>query len=207
MKPSPRADDLLAFEREAYDRGCRAVAGLDEAGRGPLAGPVVAAAVVLPRGLALPGVNDSKKLTPARREACFDLILSSCSDHAIVAVEHDEIDRVNILQATFRAMVRAVGFLKKARPDFLLIDGPYSLPLPIAQKGIPKGDSLSLSIAAASILAKVHRDRIMDALHKRFPQYGFDRNRGYPTAEHLEALRRHGPCPFHRRTFRGVLPQ
>lgn len=204
---SPLPGDLLAFENEAYSHGYHTVAGLDEAGRGPLAGPVVAAAVVLPPGLALPGVNDSKKLSPARREACYGLILASCSDHAIIAVEHDEIDRVNILQATFRAMVRAVGALTRAHPDYLLIDGPYRLPLPIGQKGIPKGDSLSLSVAAASILAKVHRDRIMDTLHQRYPEYGFDRNRGYPTAEHLEALRRHGPCPIHRRSFRGVLPQ
>ncbi len=198
------AVDPLFFEREAYRRGFQRVSGIDEVGRGPLAGPVVAAAVVLPQNAELPGVKDSKHLTAAQREACCRKINSSASAIGIGCVEPEEIDRVNILQATFKAMIEAVRNLQ-CPPDFLLIDGPYKLPLPIRQKGIPRGDQLSLSISAASIVAKVHRDRLMCEYHVLYPAYGFARNKGYGTAQHLQALRRHGPCPLHRLSFRGVL--
>lgn len=197
------ATDLLSFEKQAYRQGFQLVAGLDEVGRGPLAGPVVAAAVVLPVGVRLPGVRDSKKLSAEQRESCCSDILSCGCDIGIGCVEASEIDRINILQATFQAMIAAVGNLKTP-PHCLLIDGPYELPLFVAQKGIPQGDARCLSIAAASIIAKVHRDRLMCEYHLHYPVYGFDRNKGYGTAQHLDALRRHGPCPIHRLSFGGV---
>lgn len=198
------ATDLLFFEREAYRRGYALVSGIDEVGRGPLAGPVVAAAVILPRHASLPGVKDSKHLTVTQREACCKEILASAVAIGIGCIEPAEIDRLNILQATFKAMLQAVDKLK-VQPDFLLIDGPYALPSPLPQKGVPQGDQRSLSIAAASIVAKVHRDRLMCEYHARYPAYDFARNKGYGTARHLEALRRHGPCPLHRLSFRRVV--
>lgn len=197
--------DMRLHEREAYRRGFRFICGIDEAGRGPLAGPVVAAAVILPRNVRLPGVTDSKRLLPSQREEFFKKIQSRALAIGIGVVDHSIIDEINILQATFRAMMSAVEQLK-TQPDFLLIDGPYKLPAEIEQKGIPQGDGLSLSIAAASIIAKVHRDRIMCRLHEEFPLYGFDAHKGYATARHCEAIRIHGPCSFHRRSFRGVMP-
>jgi len=199
------AVDMRFHERDAYRRGFRFICGIDEAGRGPLAGPVVAAAVVLPRSARLPGVTDSKKLSAEQREKFFDKIRSCALAIGIGVVDNVEIDRINILQATFQAMTSAVGHLPSG-PDFLLIDGPYRLPLPIDQKGIPHGDRLSISIAAASIVAKVHRDRLMCEFHEEFPQYGFDSHKGYATARHCEAIRRYGPCSLHRVTFNGVLP-
>ena len=199
------AVDMRLHERDAYRRGFRFVCGIDEAGRGPLAGPVVAAAVVLPKSVRLPGITDSKKLSAQQREDFFEKILSRALAVGIGVVDNVQIDRINILQATFQAMSCAVGRLS-VDPDFLLIDGPYRLPLPVGQKGIPQGDSLSISIAAASIIAKVHRDRLMCEFHERFPQYGFDSHKGYATARHYEAIRRYGPCSLHRVTFNGVLP-
>lgn len=196
---------MRLHEREVYRRGFRLISGIDEAGRGPLAGPVVAAAVILPKRVSLPGVTDSKCLTPAQREELDEKIRSRAAAIGIGVVDNLEIDRINILQATFRAMMAAIEQLP-IQPDFLLIDGPYKLPLAIEQKGIPRGDSLSLSIASASIIAKVHRDRIMCECHEQFPQYGFDSHKGYATAQHCEALRKHGPCPLHRMTFRRVVP-
>ena len=198
------AVDMRLHEREAFRQGFRFICGIDEAGRGPLAGPVVAAAVVLPKNVRLPGVNDSKKLTAQQREDFDAKIRLRALDVGIGIVDNVEIDRINILQATFRAMTDAVRGLK-VEPDFLLIDGPYQLPIQTGQKGIPRGDSLSISIAAASIIAKVHRDRLMCEFHTRFPQYGFDSHKGYATARHYEAIRRHGPCPLHRVSFNGVL--
>ncbi|MGC9965491.1 MAG: ribonuclease HII [Syntrophobacteraceae bacterium] len=198
------AVDMRLHEREAYRRGFRFISGIDEAGRGPLAGPVVAAAVVLPKSVRLPGVTDSKKLTAGQREDFDAKIRSRALAIGIGVVDNVEIDRINILQATFRAMTDAVRGLK-IEPDFLLIDGPYELPIHLEQKGIAQGDSLSISIAAASIIAKVYRDRLMCEFHKEFPQYGFDSHKGYGTARHCEAIRRHGPCPLHRVTFNGVL--
>jgi ribonuclease HII len=196
--------DMLSIERDLHGRGFQLVAGIDEVGRGPLAGPVVAAAVILPRDVRLPGVVDSKQLDPARREARCEDILSCAAGVGIGMVDAPEIDRINILQATFRAMAIAVGNLRISS-DFLLIDGPYRLPLSTAQQGITRGDQRSLSIAAASIVAKVHRDRLMSDFHLQYPAYGFDRNKGYGTAQHLEALRLRGHCPIHRTSFRGVM--
>jgi len=198
------AVDMRLYEREAYRRGFRFVCGIDEAGRGPLAGPVVAAAVVLPKSVRFPGINDSKQLTSAQRENFCVKIRSRALAIGVGVVDNVEIDRINILQATFRAMSSAVGRLE-IEPDFLLIDGPYELPLQVKQKGIVQGDCLSISIAAASIIAKVHRDRLMCEYHEIFPQYGFDSHKGYATARHCEAIRRHGPCSLHRITFNGVI--
>jgi len=199
------AVDMRLHERDAYRRGFRFICGIDEAGRGPLAGPVVAAAVVLPKSVRLPGITDSKVLTAGQREHFSVRIRSRALAIGIGVVDSIEIDRINILQATFRAMTCAVSQLA-IDPDFLLIDGPYQLPLPIGQKGIVQGDRLSISIAAASIIAKVHRDRLMCKFHETFPQYGFDSHKGYGTARHCEAIRKHGPCSLHRMTFNGVLP-
>jgi ribonuclease HII len=197
--------DMRRHEKEVYRRGFGFISGIDEVGRGPLAGPVVAAAVVLPRSIRLPGITDSKRLTPQQREDFDAKIRSRALAIGVGVVDNTEIDRINILQATFQAMIAAVGQLER-EPDFLLIDGPYQLPLPIEQKGITQGDCLSVSIAAASIIAKVYRDRLMCRFHEEFPQYGFDSHKGYATARHCEAIRRHGPCPLHRMTFNGVLP-
>lgn len=199
---APLADGL-AFEAQARRRGFRLVAGLDEAGRGPLAGPVVAAAVILPSDWKAEAVKDSKQLSPAQRERLDRVIRTEAVSVGVGVVEPAEIDRLNILQATFKAMAAAVAELSPP-PDCLLIDGPYSLPLPLPQKGIPGGDRKSLSIAAASIVAKVYRDRLMEAYHARYPAYAFRVNKGYATRAHLEALKRHGPCAIHRLTFRGV---
>lgn len=196
--------DMTLLEREAYRRGWNSVAGIDEVGRGPLAGPVVAAAVVLPREVSLPGVTDSKLLTPAKRESCYREIAATAVSIGIGVVEASEIDRINILQATFRAMIIALDRLETS-VDHVLIDGPYTLPVPVSQQGVPGGDRLSLSIAAASIVAKVHRDRLMCDYHRLYPQYDFESNKGYGTRSHLEALLRHGPCPLHRTSFKGVL--
>lgn len=197
------AVDMLCYERRAYQQGLCRVAGIDEVGRGPLAGPVVAAAVILPQDLELPGVNDSKSLRKAQREGMFQRILRSAIAVGVGCVSETEIDRINILQASFRAMLMAVQRITPP-PDCLLIDGPYTLPVKIAQQGIRRGDQLSRSIAAASIVAKVHRDLIMCEYHREYPEYGFDRHKGYATKAHLESFRKHGACPIHRTTFRGV---
>jgi ribonuclease HII len=194
---------MQQFERDAHSRGFLWVSGIDEAGRGPLAGPVVAAAVLFPSDAALPPARDSKTLSAIRREALMGQIYALAKAVGIGCVEAPIIDRINILQATYLAMELAVRQLSP-KPDLLLIDGPYRLPLPTPQLGIPGGDRKSLSIAAASIVAKVHRDRLMDRYHEMYPIYGFDRNKGYGTPAHREALRRHGPCPLHRRSFAGV---
>jgi ribonuclease HII len=204
-QPEVRPVDMRLFEKRAYRQGYQVLAGVDEAGRGPLAGPVVAAAVVLPKRVRLPGVKDSKLLTPEEREYFYERIRSSALAAGVGWVDPSEIDRINILQATFKAMLMAISRLK-VRPDYLLIDGPYKLPLEIGQEGIAGGDNLSASIAAASVIAKVHRDRLMRQYHSKYPQYGFDRHKGYGTAAHRAALREFGPCPLHRMTFRGVPP-
>lgn len=191
----------FVFERRAWLRGCRHVAGVDEAGRGPLAGPVVAAAVILPPDAVLPGLDDSKRLTPARREALAPLIRETAVAWCVAVVDVAEIDRLNIAQAAFEAMRQAVRGLA-VPPEHLLVDG-FPLPgAPCPQEGIVAGDRLSHSIAAASVLAKVERDRLMDDLAERYPGYGFEVHKGYPTPAHREALRRLGPSPVHRRSFR-----
>lgn len=195
--------DLWAFEKALQARGYTRIAGVDEAGRGPLAGPVVAAAVLLPPDFAVTGVNDSKQLTARRRDRLFDRIHAHALAVGIGIVEAPEIDRINILQAARKAMADAVAALDPV-PDFLLIDGNCTIDRDLPQTALVKGDARSISVAAASIVAKVHRDRLMLAHHRRYPLFGFDRHKGYPTAAHKTAIARHGPCPLHRRTFRGV---
>lgn len=191
-------------ERALHARGFFLVAGVDEAGRGPLAGPVVAAAVVLPGDFALPGLDDSKKLSASRRETFF-AVLTESPDIAWGAgiADPDEIDRVNILRATHLAMARALEALPR-KPCHALVDGRPVRGLPVDHTAVVGGDGLSLSIAAASIVAKVTRDRIMADLDAAYPQYGFGRHKGYGVREHLLALQRHGPCPVHRRSFAPV---
>jgi ribonuclease HII len=195
--------DLLIFERQARNSGFPLVAGIDEAGRGPLAGPVVAAAVILPADLLIKGVNDSKKLSPDTRERLFDAIMSQALSVGVGMGSAELIDRINILQATRHAMREALSQLAP-QPDYILIDGISTIDSPIPQKTIKKGDSLSLSIAAASIIAKVTRDRLMRELDKIHPGYGFSGHKGYGSVLHLEAIRRLGPSPVHRLTFGGV---
>ena len=194
---------LLEFEERALRRGYRMVAGIDEAGRGALAGPVVAAAVILPLGLTIPGVDDSKKLTPACRDELFDIIMEKALSVGTGYGDHLLIDRINILQATLEAMKEAVRQLSSP-PDFLLIDGISKVPLSIHQQTIKKGDSASLSIAAASIIAKVTRDRLMTDYEDQYPGYGFSAHKGYGCASHMAAIARIGPSAIHRKTFRGV---
>jgi len=195
--------DTLMFEKTAYFNGFTCVAGIDEAGRGPLAGPVMAAAVILPVGLALDDVDDSKKLSPDKREKLFDIIMSQAVSVGVGIIGPLEIDRINILQATRSAMLAAVQQLSP-QPDYLLIDGISTINSAIPQKTIKKGDSLSLSIAAASIIAKVTRDRLMVEMDSKYPGYGFSGHKGYGSAAHLDAIRKLGPSPIHRMTFGGV---
>ena len=211
--PRAAAPPLLVFEREAYARGCRCVAGVDEAGRGPLAGPVVAAAVVLPpewieSGLpeGLCGLNDSKQLTEKQRERFFELLTHQpLVRRGVAQAEAAEIDRGNILQATHRAMNTALAQLDPA-PDHALVDGRPVKSLAFPQTALVKGDARSYSIAAASVLAKVTRDRLMLEYHAQWPEYGFADHKGYGTPQHLSAIARHGPCPIHRRTFAPLKP-
>lgn len=195
--------DMLLFESLAYQQGFMTIAGIDEAGRGPLAGPVVAAAVVLPQKLVIPGVDDSKKLTAARRDTLYDRIMAEALAVGVGMSDNLAIDRINILQATLRAMEAAVSGLSLV-PDYLLVDGISRTALPIPQKTVKKGDSRSLSIAAASIIAKVTRDRMMAEYDRQYPGYGFAGHKGYGCAAHLVAIATLGPCPIHRFTFRGV---
>ena len=210
-----KTNSFQAIEQEVYAQGFHCIAGLDEVGRGPLAGPVVAAAVVFPRGFTHSGINDSKLLTPKQREKLMPIIKASALSWGVGIVEVEEIDRVNILIASLMAMVAAYRALRPA-PDYLLIDGNQPIPprlfqaqdepaaaLP-QQKTVIKGDRLCLSIAAASILAKVARDEMMVDLDGKYPEYGFAGHKGYGSAAHLEALRRFGPSPIHRRSFRPV---
>ncbi len=193
----------LDFEKEIWAKG-KIPAGVDEAGRGPLAGPVVAAAVVLPDDCIIKGLDDSKKLSHSKRERIFEEIKSVAISYAIGIVEPEEIDRINILQAALLAMEISVKKLT-TKPDYLLIDGNQKTSLLLMQETIVKGDSKSCSIAAASIIAKVTRDSIMKEYDLKYPEYNFKGHQGYPTKEHYEAIREHGPCPIHRRSFRGVL--
>ncbi|MBI9077491.1 MAG: ribonuclease HII [Desulfatibacillum sp.] len=195
--------DPWSFENEAYRQGFTRVAGVDEAGRGPLAGPVVSAAVVLPFGCRLPGVDDSKKLTPKKRDALFETIYDKATGIGIGIIDPVEIDRINILQAALLSMLVAVENLMPS-PDFLLIDGPFGINYTLPQNPLKHGDSLSISIAAASIVAKVTRDRIMERYDQEFPDFGFARHKGYGTKAHREAISQVGPCPIHRFSFRGV---
>lgn len=194
-----------AFEQNAIGEGYRFIAGVDEVGRGCLAGPVVAAACILELGKPLPaGLDDSKKLTEKRRQVIAEELKLTCVAYAIGRVEADEIDRINILEATKKAMLLAIDGLDPAA-DYLLIDALQLKQCPLPQKAIIKGDSISASIAAASVIAKTHRDGLMKAFDSEFPEYGFAGHKGYGAASHLAALREHGPCRLHRRSFRGVL--
>ncbi len=194
--------DELTCEREYLARGFMAVAGVDEVGRGPLAGPVVCAAVILPLEEAhrIAGIDDSKKLSPKKREALAEQIKEVARAYSIAEVSETVIDEINILQATRLGMKRAVESLA-VPPDFVLTDGNMTLDIAIPQKSIVKGDALVASIGAASILAKVYRDALMAEYAKRYPFYGFERNAGYGTREHIEAIREHGICEIHRKTF------
>ena len=196
----PDLTDLWKYEKEAMEQGFRMIAGTDEAGRGPLAGPVCAAAVILPFGIEIPGLTDSKKLTEKKREALFPIIQEKALAYAIEFAWVEEIEEYNILHASQNAMRRAVEALNPAA-DFVLVDGNRSDGFPVPDRTIVKGDALSLSIAAASVLAKVSRDRLMMEYAKAYPGYGFEVHKGYPTKAHYEALRTLGPCEIHRPSF------
>lgn len=188
------------YEARAAENGYTAVCGVDEAGRGPLAGPVCAAAVILPQGLVIEGLNDSKKLSEKKREMLYDKVTENALAWSVAFASEAEIDEINILQATFLAMKRAVEGLP-VKADYALIDGNRMPPLEINGETVIKGDSLSMSIAAASIIAKVTRDRLMLEIDKEYPQYLFSQHKGYGTALHYEMLEKHGISPVHRRSF------
>lgn len=192
--------NMLEIENSLYAEGYELVCGVDEAGRGPLAGPVCAAAVILPRGLEIPGLNDSKKLTDKKRRELFPVIQEKALAWGIGWASHEEIDEINILQATYLAMERAIAQLN-VKPEYLLIDGNRTKDFGITARTVVKGDSLSASIAAASILAKVSRDDKMLEMAEEYPQYGFEIHKGYGTKKHYEALREHGHSPIHRLSF------
>ena len=194
---------MLEYETTATNKGYRFVAGVDEAGRGPLAGPVVAGAVLLPPEVSLHGLDDSKKLSQKSREKFFPEIIETALAYGVGIVSVETIERINILQAALLAMKQAVENCALP-PDLLLIDGNKRVDHSADQWTIVGGDGKSLSIAAASVLAKVTRDRIMQAYHQSYPEYEFDRHKGYPTKQHREKIRQFGPCPIHRKTFKGV---
>lgn len=194
-------DEMYGFELRARWRGFDVIAGVDEAGRGPLAGPVVAAAVIFPSGYTNGEIRDSKKLTPLKRDALYKIIRDDAVSIGLGLIEASVIDRINILQATLAAMKTAVSNLS-TQPDYLLIDGTNTIDIPIQQETIIKGDSLSVSVAAASIIAKVLRDQLMDRYHVLYPQYNFLKNKGYGTKEHREAVKQYGRCKIHRKSFR-----
>ncbi len=200
MKKEIEVVDWLKFENEAINDGFDIVCGVDEAGRGPLAGPVCAAAVILPKGYVIDGVNDSKKLSEKKREMLFDKIKDEALAYSIATASAEEIDEINILQATFLAMRRAVEGLN-IKPDIALIDGNKEPGLDIPMRTIVKGDARSASIAAASILAKVTRDRYMLEMAEKYPQYKFDKHKGYGTKLHYEMLDTYGPSEIHRQSF------
>lgn len=192
--------DRIWLEKELALEGIIPVCGCDEAGAGPLAGPVCAAAVILPPDAEIPGLDDSKKLSEKKREALFDIIAETALDFAVAFVEVEEIEEINILNARMKAMDMAIGALK-TRPAFALIDGNCNRGISVPSKTVPKGDSRVISIAAASVLAKVSRDRLMLKLHREYPMYGFAKHKGYGTAAHYAALREFGPCKAHRPSF------
>jgi ribonuclease HII len=198
--------DPWLYEHNAQERGYSCVAGVDEAGRGPLAGPVVAAAVVLPRSFNLEGIKDSKKMTPLQRQDAYERIMAEAVAVGVGIIHSEEIDRINILQATYQSMRSAIASLS-VDVDYVLVDG-YPIPrFATPQEGIIKGDSLSISISSASIIAKVTRDRIMEEMDLRYPGYGFARHKGYCTPEHLTAIYRLGVCEIHRKCFSPISEQ
>lgn len=193
-------ENMWEIEDSYFEKGCRMICGVDEAGRGPLAGPVCAAAVILPPHVDIPGLNDSKKLSDKRRRELFPVIKEQAIAYGIGLASAEEIDKINILQATFLAMERALEQLK-VRPEYALIDGNREKDFGIPVETVVKGDSRSASIAAASILAKVTRDDLMLEMAQQYPEYDFEIHKGYGTKRHYEALREHGPSPIHRKTF------
>ena len=195
--------DWLEFEKEALAKGYKSVCGVDEAGRGPLAGPVCAAAVILPEGVIIEGVNDSKKLSEKKRDSLFDVIREQALSYSIAYATVDEIEEINILNATMLAMRRAIDGLD-IKADYAMIDGNKIPPIDIDAECIVKGDAKSMSIACASILAKVSRDRLLYKYAEEYPMYGFDKHKGYGTKVHREAILKYGPCPYHRKS---ILPK
>ncbi len=192
--------DWLSYEKKYELQGRKLICGVDEAGRGPLAGPVCAAAVIMPSGLMIEGVNDSKKLTPKKREALYQIIIEKCIDYSVSLVCSEKIDEINILNATHLAMKNAVDSLKQ-KPDIVLVDGNSLPKWDVDSVSIVKGDALSHSIACASILAKVSRDKFMIEQAEKYPSYNFEKHKGYGTKAHIEALKKYGPCEIHRKTF------
>lgn len=191
--------DKFEYERKHYDNGCNYVAGVDEVGRGPLAGPVVCCAVIMPKDHFIQGVDDSKKLSEKKREALYDVIKEDALAYCIMEISQEEIDRINILEAVKKCMTDAVNGLK-IKPDITLVDG-VDTHLPINAEYLTKGDSKSYTIGCASILAKVYRDRLMTEYAKEFPEYGFEKHKGYGTKIHIEKIKEIGPCKLHRKTF------
>jgi ribonuclease HII len=206
LPPETEEERLVRMQRyecELRQQGYRVIAGVDEAGRGCLAGPVVAAAVILPGEWSVPEINDSKQLSASKRDTLFTLIRQYALSFGVGIISERVIDNINILQATYQAMRQALDNLTVS-PDYVLLDAVTLEQFPVPQRGIPKGDRLSISIAAASILAKVTRDRLMIEYDQQYPEYGFAGHKGYGTKHHLHAIATHGPCPIHRKTFRGV---
>lgn len=196
--------DMNAYENTLHDQGYKYVCGVDEAGRGPLAGSVYAAAVILPENCCIEGLRDSKKLSEKKREELFDVIIEKAVAYGICAVDSERIDEINILEATFEAMRGAVDRLC-VRPDFIMVDGNRSKGFEDFEHAtLVGGDDLSLSIAAASVLAKVSRDRYMKEMAKKYPEYEFEKHKAYGTLRHRELIAKYGPCPIHRKTFKGV---
>jgi len=195
-----RVETMLEFEKIYHEKGHEFIAGVDEVGRGPLAGPVVSAAVILPKGLIIPNVNDSKKLPQRKREELCEIIKEKAIDVGIGIVGVRSIDNFNILNASKTSMIMAVEELKQA-PDYVLVDGRFTIKINIPQRPIVRGDEKSISIACASIIAKVARDSMMDEYHKEYPEYGFATNKGYGTPEHFDAIKKYGLTPIHRKTF------
>ena len=194
---------FFEYEEKYRSLGYPLIAGVDEAGRGPLAGAVYAAAVIFDEGVYIEGINDSKKLTAKKRDELYDEIIAKARAYSIFSVDEKTIDKINILEATFKAFQGAISGLNPS-PDFVLIDGNRAKGIDIPHETVVKGDSLSFSIASASILAKVARDRYIEDADKLYPQYGFALHKGYGTKAHLEAIKKYGPCPIHRLTFKGV---
>ncbi len=200
----PSKTDNFAYETKLHDSGCRFVAGCDEVGRGPLAGPVVAAAVILPPTSNPTVYQDSKKLSHKKRLELYQRLKEEKAVIGIGIVDEKMIDRINILQASLLAMKLSVENITMISVDYILVDGKFTIPLQLPQQALIKGETQSASIAAASIAAKVTRDLMMEEWHMQYPEYNFAKNKGYPTREHKEAVKKYGPCPIHRRTFKGV---
>ena len=195
-----RLEKMLEYEKGLYEKGYEYICGIDEAGRGPLCGPVVAAAVILKKGDKIEGVNDSKKLSEKKREAVYELIKERAVAYSVGIVDEKTIDEINILEATRLAMKKAVEGLEQ-KAEYALVDAEKKVPIDIPYTPIIKGDALSESIAAASIIAKVTRDRMVLELDKKYPEYNFAKNKGYGTKEHTDAIKQYGLCPAHRRSF------